>query len=98
MPKINKSKKIRDDIFKKLEYPYPLYEVGYKGQVEEVSDGIAKLSGLPQISYLELVEFPNDTLGVAINLEEEKVGVIVLGDYLKIHEGDKVKGKNPYRG
>ena len=38
------------------------------------------------------MEFPNDTLGVAINLEEEKVGVIVLGDYLKIHEGDKVKG------
>lgn len=61
------------------------------GKVLTISDGVAKVSGLPQVSYLELVEFSGDIAGLAINLEEKEVGVIVLGDYLKIKEGDEVR-------
>lgn len=68
--------------------------VGYKGVVREVSDGVAKITGLANLSMSEIVEFSDGTLGVAINLEEDEVGVIVLGDYLKISEGDEVKGTN----
>ena len=56
-----------------------------------IADGIAKVSGLPNVSYLELVRFQNGVSGVAVNLEEEEVGIIVLGDFLGIKEGDEVR-------
>lgn len=62
------------------------------GKVLTVADGVAKVSGLPDVSYLELVEFAGGVSGLAINLEEKEVGIIVLGDYLKIKEGDEVRG------
>ncbi len=61
------------------------------GQVMEVFDGIAKVSGLSEIRSSEMVTFPNGERGVALNLEEDAVGVIVLGDFSKIKEGDEVK-------
>lgn len=61
------------------------------GKVETVADGVVKLSGLPQVAYLELVEFENGVQGVALNLEEDSVGVVVLGEYTGIKEGDTVK-------
>ncbi len=61
------------------------------GQVMEVFDGIAKVSGLSDIRSSEMVTFPNGERGVALNLEEDAVGVIVLGDFSKIKEGDEVK-------
>ena len=61
------------------------------GKVMEVFDGIAKVSGLSDIKSSEMVTFPNDALGVALNLEEDAVGVIILGDFSKIKEGDEVK-------
>ncbi len=61
------------------------------GYVQTVSDGVAKISGLPGVSYMELVEFAGGILGVAINLEETSVGVIILGDYLQLKEGDVVR-------
>src|SRR3990167_2885144 len=61
------------------------------GHVLEVFDGIAKVSGLSDIKSSEMVTFPNGETGVALNLEEDAVGVIILGEYSKIKEGDEVK-------
>jgi F-type H+/Na+-transporting ATPase subunit alpha len=62
------------------------------GQVLEVGDGIARVAGLPNVKYNELVEFKGGVLGIAFNLETENVGVIIMGDYTKIEEGDEVRG------
>ncbi|MBK5215484.1 MAG: F0F1 ATP synthase subunit alpha [Candidatus Pacebacteria bacterium] len=61
------------------------------GHVIEVFDGIAKISGLSDIKASEMVSFPNGETGVTLNLEEDSVGVIILGDFTKIREGDEVK-------
>jgi len=61
------------------------------GKVLEVGDGVARLSGLSDIMSSEMVEFEGGTMGVALNLEEDRVGVVVLGDHESIHEGDTVK-------
>ncbi|MDZ4783936.1 MAG: F0F1 ATP synthase subunit alpha [Planctomycetia bacterium] len=61
------------------------------GRVLEVGDGIARIYGLSNVMASEMVEFPNGTIGQAFNLEENSVGVIILGDYLQIAEGDEVK-------
>src|SRR3989344_5866997 len=61
------------------------------GKVLEVFDGIAKISGLSDIKSSEMVTFPNGETGVVLNLEEDVVGVIILGDFSKIKEGDEVK-------
>ncbi len=61
------------------------------GTVLEVGDGIARVYGLSNIMAGEMVEFPNGVNGLAFNLEENSVGVIILGDYLAIEEGDEVK-------
>ncbi len=61
------------------------------GHVMEVFDGIAKVSGLSDIKSSEMVTFPSGVMGVALNLEEDAVGVIILGDFSKVKEGDEVK-------
>jgi F-type H+-transporting ATPase subunit alpha len=61
------------------------------GTVLEVGDGIARVYGLSGVMAGEMVEFPNGATGLAFNLEENSVGVIILGDYLTIEEGDEVK-------
>ena len=61
------------------------------GRVLEVGDGIARVYGLSGVMAGEMVEFPNGTTGLAFNLEENSVGVIILGDYLQIAEGDEVR-------
>jgi len=61
------------------------------GTVEEVSDGIAKVSGLSDALAMEMIEFPGGVFGVALNLEEDSVGVTILGDYEGIKEGDTAK-------
>ncbi len=61
------------------------------GTVIEVGDGIARVYGLSGIMAGEMVEFPNGVIGLAFNLEENSVGVIILGDFLEIHEGDEVR-------
>ncbi len=84
--------KITEEIIKKLKSYAPKVEIGYGGRVIEVADGVARVSGLADVAYLEKVEFSSGVSGVAINLDEDEVGVIVLGDYLKVHQGDEVKG------
>lgn len=61
------------------------------GTVLEVGDGIARVHGLTNVAAGEMVEFPGGIIGLAFNLEENSVGIIILGDYLKINEGDTVK-------
>jgi F-type H+-transporting ATPase subunit alpha len=61
------------------------------GTVLEVFDGIVRASGLTTIKSSEMVTFPSGVTGVALNLDESSVGIIVLGDYSKIKEGDEVK-------
>ena len=60
------------------------------GTVVEAADGVARVHGLAGVRYSELLQFPGDILGLALNLEEDSVGVVILGDYLKIKEGDEV--------
>ena len=60
------------------------------GTVIEASDGIARIHGLGQCMASELIEFSTGTRGLALNLEEETVGAIILGDYTAIKEGDEV--------
>jgi F-type H+-transporting ATPase subunit alpha len=61
------------------------------GTVIEVGDGIARIHGLGETAYNELLQFPQDITGLALNLEEDNVGAVVLGDCSKIKEGDEVK-------
>ncbi|MBM4116457.1 F0F1 ATP synthase subunit alpha [bacterium] len=66
-------------------------EVEETGQVLEVGDGIARVYGLSKCMAGELLEFPNGTMGMALNLEEDNIGVVLLGEYFDIKEGDAVK-------
>ena len=61
------------------------------GTVVEVGDGIARIQGLAGARYTELVEFPGEVMGIALNLEEDSVGVVILGDDSRIKEGDEVR-------
>ena len=61
------------------------------GHVLQVGDGVAQVSGLSQAMAGELLEFPGGVTGMALNLEEDSVGAVVLGDYLQIEEGDEVR-------
>lgn len=62
-----------------------------KGHVITVGDGIVKVSGLDQVVLNELVEFENGSLGMALNLEANNVGVVMLGNYFNLREGTLVK-------
>ncbi len=69
----------------------PAYEAVEVGYVEEVGDGIARVSGLNNIRFSELVRFSNGVSGIAFNLEKDNVGIIIMGDYDTINEGDEVR-------
>ena len=61
------------------------------GTVVSVGDGVARIHGLDNCMAGELLEFPHEVAGLALNLEEDQVSAVLLGDYTKIHEGDTVK-------
>jgi F-type H+-transporting ATPase subunit alpha len=61
------------------------------GTVIEIGDGIARIHGLAAAKYNELLQFPNEVMGIALNLEEDSVAAVVLGDYTNIKEGDEVR-------
>ncbi len=81
---------IFDSILKQIEGYAPSLEAVEVGYVEEVGDGIARVSGLNNVRYNELVRFENGTAGIAFNLEADNVGIIIMGDYNEIQEGDRV--------
>ncbi len=69
----------------------PKSDVSHVGTVIEVGDGIAKISGLSEVKAMEMLDFGNETFGVALNLETRSVGAIILGNYESIKQGDTVK-------
>jgi F-type H+-transporting ATPase subunit alpha len=78
-------------IQKEIEQYESQIDVSEVGTVLEVGDGIARVHGLTNVAAGEMVQFPGGVIGLAFNLEENSVGIIILGDYLKINEGDQVK-------
>ena len=62
------------------------------GEIIEVGDGIARASGLASIQAMELLQFENGAMGLAFNLEANNVGIIIMGEYTEIEEGDQVSG------
>jgi F-type H+-transporting ATPase subunit alpha len=61
------------------------------GTIISVATGIAKVSGLPGVGFEELVKFPGDVLGIAFNVDEDEIGVVLLGAYQDLHAGDEVE-------
>ena len=61
------------------------------GVVISIGDGIARIYGLDNVMYNELLEFPGGIHGIALNLEEDSVGCVILGEYRDLKEGDLVK-------
>src|SRR5438046_3095426 len=66
-------------------------EISEVGSVISVGDGIARVYGLEKVMAGELLEFPHGVMGLALNLEEAQVGVVLLGEYTEIREGDQVR-------
>ncbi len=81
-------------IQKEIEQFESQIDVREVGTVLEVGDGIARVYGLTNVASGEMVEFEGGITGLAFNLEENSVGVIILGEYLKINEGDEVRALN----
>ena len=61
------------------------------GNIRTVADGVAKIDGLSAVMYNEMVQFPGGAIGIALNLEEDEVGCVVLGDVSQLKEGDEVQ-------
>ncbi len=66
-------------------------EVEEVGTILEVGDGIARIHGLKKTMAGEMLEFPGNVFGLALNLEEDTIGAVILGEYLELREGDSVK-------
>lgn len=82
---------LTSDLQSKIEAFQPVVEVQNVGRVIQAGDGIAEVSGLEGVRAQELVQFDNGVMGIAFNLEAERVGVIILGDYSEIGEGGLVR-------
>src|ERR1700730_13264012 len=84
-----------DEITRVLRSEIENYEsavnVSETGSVISVGDGMARVYGLERVMAGEMVEFPHSVTGIALNLEEDQVGVVLLGEYQEISEGDEVR-------
>src|SRR6516162_5766298 len=84
-----------DEITKLIREQIENYEskvtVDEVGTVISLGDGIARVHGLDKVMAGELLSFPRNVAGIAMNLEEDQVGAVLLGDYTEIKEGDEVK-------
>ena len=85
------STEISELIKKKIEGTDLSAEARSEGTIVALTDGIVRIHGLSDVMSGEMVEFPNNTFGMALNLERDSVGAVVLGDYQHLSEGDKVK-------
>ena len=86
-----KASEISDLIKQKIEGFQSTTEARNEGTVVSVTDGIVRIHGLADVAYGEMLEFPGNTFGTALNLERDSVGAVVLGAYDHISEGDTVK-------
>ena len=69
-----------------------------QGTVISVTDGICRIHGLSNVMQGEMIEFPGNVYGLALNLERDSVGAVILGEYESISEGDIVKTTGPHSG
>ncbi len=76
---------------KRLEGFSPTMAANQVGRVTEVGDGIARVGGLPGASVNELLEFEGGKIGIALNLDEDSIGAVILGEVAGIEEGQPVK-------
>ncbi|HEX13185.1 MAG TPA: F0F1 ATP synthase subunit alpha, partial [Desulfurella acetivorans] len=86
-----KPSEISEIIAKEIEEAKDFVEISEVGKVLSVGDGIARIYGLTNVMANELIEFQNGVVGMALNLEEDNVGAVILGDDTGIKEGDSVK-------
>jgi F-type H+-transporting ATPase subunit alpha len=86
-----KASEISERIKERIEKFEASAEARDVGTVIGVTDGIVRIHGLADAKYGEMLEFPGNTFGMALNLEQDSVGAVVLGDYKHISEGDTVK-------
>ncbi len=87
----NRGQDIVSTIKEQIEHFGAAVAVANVGTVVEVGDGIARIHGLSSAAYNELLQFPHDIIGLALNLEEDNVGAVILGDCSQIKEGDEVR-------
>src|SRR5450432_1796218 len=81
-----------DDIGQTRDQFTPNLTLREVGTITDVSTGIARVSGLPGVGSEELLRFPGDVFGIAFNVDEEEIGVVLLGEYSQLHAGDEVEG------
>ncbi len=86
-----KASEISDLIKQRIQQFHADAEARTVGTVVSVTDGIVRIHGLADAAYGEMLQFPGDTYGLALNLEQDSVGAVVLGEYKHISEGDTVK-------
>ena len=86
-----KASEISDLIKARIEKFEAAAEARNVGTVVSVTDGICRIHGLADVAYGEMIEFPDNTFGLALNLEQDSVGAVVLGEYRHISEGAQVK-------
>ncbi|HNS28081.1 MAG TPA: F0F1 ATP synthase subunit alpha [Steroidobacteraceae bacterium] len=86
-----KASEISDLIKQRIEKFSSATEARNVGTVVSITDGITRIHGLADVRYGEMIEYPGGTFGLALNLEQDSVGAVVLGDYTDIREGDTVK-------
>ena len=86
-----KASEISDLIKQRIEKFESAAEARNVGTIISVTDGICRIHGLADVRYGEMIEFPGNLFGLALNLEQDSVGAVVLGDYKSLREGDTVK-------
>ena len=82
---------IIDSLQKQLDNHKVDFDISEVGEVIMVGDGVARVQGLENVLSSEMVELPNGVFGMAMNLEEENVGIVLFGDSRLVKEGDLVK-------
>ena len=86
-----KASEISDLIKQRIDRFQSAAEARNVGTIVSVTDGICRIHGLADVRYGEMIEFPGNLFGLALNLEQDSVGSVVLGDYKSLKEGDTVK-------
>ncbi|MCI0447354.1 F0F1 ATP synthase subunit alpha [bacterium] len=86
-----RAEEITSIIQQEIEGYESILDVKETGTVLSVGDGVARIHGLEKVMYGELIAFPHDVVALALNLEEDNVGAVLLGDFSKIKSGDQVK-------
>ena len=86
-----KASEISDLIKQRIDKFESAAEARNVGTIVSVTDGICRIHGLADVRYGEMIEFPGNLFGLALNLEQDSVGAVVLGDYKSLAEGQTVK-------